>query len=68
MLKYLELGLAEEDAVIAAFTEWLGAKYLVSENRHFLEELKTEAFQVVDAAEFLNMIEAVGILACTEEG
>jgi len=67
MLKYLELGLAEEDAVIAAFTEWLGAKYLVSENRHFLEELKTEALQVVDAAEFLNMIEAGGILACTEK-
>lgn len=67
MLKYLELGLAEEDAIIAAFTEWLGAKYLVSENRHFLEELKTEAFQVVDAAEFLNMIEAGGIPACTEE-
>jgi len=67
MLKYLELGLAEEDVVIAAFTEWLGAKYLVSENRHFLEELKTEAFQVVDAAKFLNMIEAGEIPACTEE-
>ncbi|MGA9351472.1 MAG: hypothetical protein WBW48_22050 [Anaerolineae bacterium] len=67
MLKYLELGLAEEDAVVAAFTEWLGAKYLVSENRHFLEELKTEAFQVVDAAEFLNMIETGEIPACTEE-
>jgi len=39
----------------------------VSENRHFLEELKTETFQVVDAAEFLNMIEADEIPACTEE-
>jgi hypothetical protein len=67
MLKYLELGLAEEDAIIAAFSEWLGVKYLVSENRHFLEELETEAFQVVNAAEFLKVIETCRILAFTEE-
>jgi predicted nucleic acid-binding protein len=35
--KYTALGLAEEDAVIAACAEWVGAEYLISENRHFLE-------------------------------
>ena len=55
--KYLDLGLAEEDAIIAAVVEWSGAGVLVSENRHFLEELETEAFEVVDAAEFLEMLQ-----------
>lgn len=46
-----------EDAIIAAVVEWSGAGVLVSENRHFLEELETEAFEVVDAAEFLEMLQ-----------
>lgn len=56
VLKYLALGLSEEDAAIGAFTEAIGAKHLVSENRHFLEELRSDAFTVVDAAEFLRML------------
>ncbi len=53
--KYVELGLREKaDAVIGAFAEWVGAKYLVSDNRHFLQELKTDAFEVISPAEFLD--------------
>jgi hypothetical protein len=53
--KYIELGLREKaDALIGAFVEWVGAKYLVSDNRQFLEELETDAFEVVSPAEFLD--------------
>jgi predicted nucleic acid-binding protein len=53
--KYIELGLREKaDAVIGAFAEWVEAKYLVSDNRHFLHELRTDAFEVVSPAEFLD--------------
>ncbi len=52
--KYEQLGLPEKaDAVIGAFVEWVGAKYLVSDNRHFLQELQTAAFDVLSPAEFL---------------
>lgn len=56
-LKYLDLGLSEEDAFIGALAEWVGAKFLVSENRDFLRELKTEAFEVVDALTMLQKLE-----------
>ncbi|MGA9351931.1 MAG: type II toxin-antitoxin system VapC family toxin [Anaerolineae bacterium] len=56
-LKYLDLGLSEEDAFIGGFAEWVGAKFLVSENRDFLRELKTEAFEVVDASMMLQKLE-----------
>jgi len=53
--KYVELGLREKaDAVIGAFAEWQGARYLVSENRHFLSELHSAAFEVVSPDEFLK--------------
>lgn len=52
--KYVALGLpAKADAFIGAFAEWMGVHYLISDNRHFLRELKTDAFDVVDAATFL---------------
>ena len=55
LAKYIELGLREKaDALIGAFAEWVGAKYLVSDNRHFLQELRTDAFEVVSPAEFLD--------------
>jgi hypothetical protein len=56
-LKYLDLGLSEEDAFIGAVAERVGAKFLVSENRDFLRELKTEAFEVVDASTLLQKLE-----------
>ncbi|MFQ5813680.1 MAG: hypothetical protein ACE5I2_10915 [Anaerolineae bacterium] len=55
--KYVQLGLLEKaDAVIAAFVEWVGARYLVSANRHFLHELQATAFEVLDSAEFLARV------------
>jgi predicted nucleic acid-binding protein len=54
--KYVVLGLREKaDAVIGAFAEWQGAKYLISDNRHFLEELQSSAFEVVHPGEFLQL-------------
>jgi len=52
--KYIKLGLPEKaDAFIGAFTEWQGAKYLISDNRHFLSELSGAAFKVLSPEEFL---------------
>lgn len=51
------LNLSEEDAFIAAIAEWVGGKFLVSENRDFLRRLKTEAFEVVDASMMLQKLE-----------
>jgi predicted nucleic acid-binding protein len=54
--KYVALGLREKaDAVIGAFAEWQGAKYIISDNRHFLDELQTDAFEVVNPEEFLQL-------------
>ena len=53
--KYVAMGLREKgDAVIAGFAEWQGAKYVISENRHFLDELRSKAFEVVSPDEFLQ--------------
>jgi predicted nucleic acid-binding protein len=57
--RYVEMGLrAKGDAYIAAFAEWSGAQYLISDNRHFLRELRADAFEVVDAEEFVRRWEA----------
>ncbi len=53
--RYVALGLPEKaDAVIGAFAEWQGIKYLISANRHFLAELRTNAFEVLGPGEFLR--------------
>jgi hypothetical protein len=52
--KYVGLNLPEKaDAFIGAFAEWMQVRYLVSDNRHFLQNLRTDAFGVLDAAEFM---------------
>ncbi len=52
--KYVDLGLREKaDAFIGAFVEWQRAKYLISDNRHFLSELSGAAFEVLSSEEFL---------------
>lgn len=57
--KYIDLGLpTKADALIGAFVEWVGAKYLVSDNRHFLQEFSTDAYEVLPPAEFLRRFEA----------
>jgi predicted nucleic acid-binding protein len=54
--KYVDLGLREKaDAVIGAFAEWQGAAYIISANRHFLDELQSSAFEVVSPEEFLQL-------------
>lgn len=55
-LKYLDLGLSEEDAFIGAFAEWVGARFVVSENKHFLSRLKSDAFEVTDASTMLQRL------------
>ena len=53
--KYVHLGLPEKaDAYIGAFAEWMQARYLVSDNRHFIQNLRTNAFDVLDAGEFMS--------------
>lgn len=41
------------DAFISAYTEWIGADVLVTENRHFLTRDKDMPFKVVTAAQIL---------------
>jgi len=62
--KYVALGLREKaDAVIAAFAEWQGAKYVISDNRHFLVELHSDAFEVLSPDEFLQRYYRAIVLA-----
>lgn len=57
--KYVALGLpGKADAFIGAFAEWMEARYLVSDNRHFLRDLRADAFMVLDAAAFIARWEA----------
>ncbi len=54
--KYTRLGLpAKADAFIGAFAEWQNIDYLISENRHFLRQLTTNSFQVMDSQEFVKL-------------
>jgi len=53
--KYAAMGLPEKaDAIIGAFAEWQSVKYLISDNRHFLDELHSSAFEVLSPEEFLH--------------
>lgn len=52
--KYIDCGLPEKaDAFIGAFTEWQGAKYLISDNRHFLSEIVGATFEVLRPEAFI---------------
>jgi len=58
VLAYTRRGLpAKADAFIGAFAEWLQVEYLISDNRHFLRELQTAAYQVVTPAVMLQIWE-----------
>jgi hypothetical protein len=54
--KYETLGLKPADSFIAAYTDWVGADALVSENRHFLKRTDNLPFAVVTAEECLRLI------------
>ena len=54
--KYTLLGLpGKADAFIGAFAEWMQVQYLISDNRHFLRQLHTDAFAVVEPVQFLAL-------------
>jgi len=51
-----KLGLKKGNIGIAAFCEYVKANYLITENRHFLKELKTKQFKIRDAEDFIKEI------------
>lgn len=59
--EYARRGLPQKaDAFIGAFAEWMAVGYLISDNRHFLRNLQTTAYRVMDAGEFLALWEEDG--------
>ena len=55
--RYSALGLREKgDAIIGAFAEWMAVDYLISDNRHFLRELHSDAYQLMSPGDFLNLL------------
>ena len=55
--KYVDFGLREKgDAYIGAFAEWVAVDYLLSDNRHFLRELQTDAFAILEPKAFLMLM------------
>ena len=54
-VKYEAKGLKPADAFIAAYTEWVGADALVTENRHFLSLHSNLPFKVVTAEKCLKL-------------
>jgi predicted nucleic acid-binding protein len=55
-IKYELKGLKPADAFIAAYTEWVGADALVTENRHFLSRHKDLPFKVITAQTCLKSL------------
>jgi hypothetical protein len=55
--RYIVLGLAEKgDAYIGAFAEWMRVDYLISDNRHFLRDLRTDAYKLLSPGDFLDIL------------
>jgi hypothetical protein len=54
--KHIALGFAEEDAAIAAAAEWVGAEFVISENRHFLQRKAGLSFLTIDAERALELL------------
>lgn len=55
--KYETKGLKPADAFIAAYTEWVGADALVTENRHFLSRQSNLSFKVLTAENCLKILD-----------
>ena len=55
--RYRNLGCRLGDAALAAHLEELGVKVLVTENRHFLEEIEDLPFRRLSASEALAELE-----------
>ena len=56
--KYESKGLKPADAFIAAYTEWVGADILVTENRHFLTLHTDLPFHIFPARKCLKLLKA----------
>ena len=54
--KYEAKGLKPADAFIAAYTEWVGAQVLVTENRHFLTRRSDLPFRVLTSEQTLKIL------------
>jgi len=54
--KYETMGFKPADAFIAAYTEWVGAQIIVSENRHFLSRHPHLPFKVLNADKCLKLL------------
>lgn len=55
--RYIALGLREKgDAYIGAFAEWMRVDYLISDNRHFLRDLHTDAYTLLSPGDFLTQL------------
>ena len=54
--KYEARGFKPPDAFIAAYTEWVGADILVTENRHFLSRQTFLPFKVTTAEKCLHIL------------
>ena len=55
-VRYETRGLKAADAFIAAYTEWAGAEFLVTENRHFLTRRSDLPFKVLTAEQTLKIL------------
>ena len=55
-VKYESKGLKPSDSFIAAFSEWVGADALVTENRHFLSRHSDLPFKVLTAESCLKIL------------
>lgn len=54
---YVARGLrVKGDAYIGAFAEWMRVDYLISDNRHFLRDLRTDAYQLLSPGDFLEIL------------
>lgn len=45
------------DAYVGAFAEWMAVDCLISDNRHFLRELQTDAYQLMSPGNFLAFLQ-----------
>ena len=58
LVSYIDKGLrAKGDAYIGAFAEWMQVDALISDNRHFLRELRADAYGLVSPPEFLALLQ-----------
>ena len=56
VFKYESRGLKPADAFIAAYTEWVGAEALITENRHFLALHHDLPFKILTVEKVLKIL------------